>query len=140
MSDKSKNLKDQLARALADYDNLRKRSEKEKEVWIKFSAEAILVKLLTIFDILESVQKHLKDQGLAIAIIELRKIFEEEGLEEIDTKGNFDENKHEVVETIEGREKGKITEVVLTGWKFKDETDLSAGRQVVRHAKVKVIG
>jgi len=131
-------LKNQLVRALADYDNLKKRVEAEKEVWIRFSGERILTKMITLLDILESAQEHLGDQGLAIALSEFRKILDEEGLEEIRPKGgdNFDENLHEAVEVVEAKnprqsQKGKIAETALSGWKFKDGP-------VIRVAKVKV--
>jgi molecular chaperone GrpE (heat shock protein) len=51
-----KNLKDvenQLARALADYDNLRKRVEREKEELEKLAGIKFAIKILTIFDMLE---------------------------------------------------------------------------------------
>ena len=127
----------QLVRALADYDNLRKRSEMEREVWMKFSSERILTKFLPTLDMFESAQKHLKDGGLAIALTEFRKILQEEGLEEVkpEPEDIFDHRVHEVVESIEGakEKKGQIAETVLSGWRFKDGP-------VIRFAKVKVFG
>ncbi len=142
-------IKNQLARTLADYDNLRKRTEEEKTLWIKFSTQRVLTTLLPILDNFELAQKQLNDSGLAIAIGEFKKVFTEEGLEEINPKvdENFDHDNHEAVETIateDNNKNGKIAEVVLPGWKFKnddglhEEVDLPAGRQVIRHAKVKV--
>jgi molecular chaperone GrpE len=126
-------LKNQLARALADYDNLRKRTELERKVWIKFASERILISLLPVLDNLEAALKHLKDQGLAIAVGEFKKIFNEEGLEEISPKvgDKFDHELHEAVETKEGGEKGTIAEIILNGWKFQEG-------KVIRFAKVKV--
>src|SRR5258705_9048940 len=100
-------LKGQLARALADYDNLRRRTEEEKTLWIKFSSQTIITKLLSILDIIESAQVHLKDQGLAIATLEFKKVLNEEGLEEIIPKvgDEFNHELHEVIETVEGEEK-----------------------------------
>ena len=126
-------LKDQLARALADYDNLRKRVEIEKDFWLKFSAERVIIKLLPILDSLESALGHLKDRGLAIGIGEFKKVFYEEGLEEISPqKGDlFDPNVHEVLELVGNGKKGQVAETVLSGWRFKNGP-------VVRVAKVKV--
>lgn len=128
-------LKEQLARALADYDNLRKRVENERDVLIKFSSEKILIKILPVLDMFESAQEHLKDSGLALALVELRKVLNEEGIEEIKPKvdDKFDTNVHEAVEVIDGDRKGCIAEVILPGWKFKDG-------KVIRYAKVKVYG
>lgn len=125
--------KNQLARALADYDNLRKRTEIEREVLLKYSSERIIARTLPILDSLESAQKHLKDSGLAIIIADFKKLLYDEMLEEIFTKKGdiYNEELHEVIETSEGGKKGTISEVLLPGWKFIDGP-------VLRHAKVKV--
>src|SRR3989344_6535552 len=92
-------LRGQLARALADYDNLRKRTDEEKTLWIKFSSQSIITKLLTILDMLEKAKEHLKDQGLAIATLEFKKILNEEGVTEIQPKvgESFDHELHEAI-------------------------------------------
>ena len=131
--DDTEALKNQLTRALADYDNLRKRTDEEKTLWIKFSSQTIITKLLAILDMLESAQVHLKDQGLAIAILEFKKVLNDEGVEEI-APIEGDEFNHEFMEAIEvvkGKSDNKVVEVVLPGWKFTDGS-------VIRHAKVKV--
>jgi len=132
-------VKDQLARALADYDNLRKRSEAEREAVIEFASEAILIKMIGILDMLESAEKHLKDQGLKIAIGEFKKTMNEEGVVEIYPSENdvFDPELHEVSETVEGGEEGKIIECIIPGWKFKNTPTQPDGK-VIRFAKVKV--
>lgn len=127
-------LKGQLARALADYDNLRKRIEREKEDLENLASLKLILRLLPILDNLRAAQGHLKDAGLAITIGEFENLLKDEGIEEIKpNKGdNFDHNLHEVIEVIENsQEENKIEDVVLSGWKFKDGI-------VVRHAKVKV--
>jgi len=126
-------VKGMLARALADYDNLKRRSDEEKLSWAKFSSLSIVSKLLPIMDMLESAQTHLKDAGLAIALSEFKKVLTEEGLEEIKpvVGSEFDENLMEVIEVVEGTSNNAISEVLVNGWKFKDGA-------VVRHAKVKV--
>lgn len=131
--DKSEELKAQLARALADYDNLRKRTDSEKGVWVKFASERVLAKLLPTLDILENAQGHLKDQGLGMAILEFKKVLGEEGLAEINPKEGeaFNPEVHEALESVEGGKKGNVAGTVLTGWKFSDGP-------VIRVAKVKV--
>ncbi len=126
-------VKSQLARALADYDNLVKRVERDRETIEKMVSLRLILKLLTVLDGLESAQEHLKDQGLAITIGEFKKVLSEEGLTEItpEVGEEFDENIMEVIEAVEGEEKGKVAELILAGWRFEDGT-------VVRHAKVKV--
>jgi molecular chaperone GrpE len=127
-------LKGQLVRALADYDNLRKRIEREKEDLEKLASLKLILRLLPILDNLRAAQNHLKDAGLAITIGEFENLLKDEGIEEIKPNrgDSFDHNLHEVIEVIENSgEENKIEEVVLSGWKFKDGI-------VVRHAKVKV--
>lgn len=129
-------LKNQLARALADYDNLRKRSEEERLVWIKFSAQKFIQNLLPILDALELSLNHTKDQGLAIAVGQLKDLLKAEGLTEIrpETGDKFNEQFEEVVDVLPASTQGTagaIAELVLSGWKYSDGP-------VIRHAKVKV--
>lgn len=128
-----KDLKEKLARALADYDNLRKRTEKERLDMRSIASLGLVLKFLPIYDMLENAQKHLGDQGLAIVINEFVQALKDEGVEKIAVKvgDKFDEQIHEVVEVVTGQGEG-IKEVVLSGWK------LSEGI-VVRPAKVKVV-
>lgn len=131
---RSQGLKAQLARALADYDNLRKRIEREKEDLEKLASLKLVLRLLPILDNLRAAQNHLKDAGLAITIIEFESLLKDEGIEEVKAvKGDpFDHNLHEVTEVVENsQEENKIEEVVLSGWRFTDGP-------VIRHTKVKV--
>lgn len=134
-SDESEILKAQLARALADYDNLRKRTEREREELGQVVSLGLILRLLAVLDGFESAQNHLKDAGLAIAIGEFKKVLDEEGLEEIRPKtgDKFDPTIHEAVESVLGGERGKIVGLVLPGWRFGEG-------KVVRPAKVKVYG
>ena len=126
-------LKNQLARALADYQNLVKRVEKEKEQFEKFSNLRLVLKLLPVLDILRQAQVHTKDPGIAITIKEFEEALKTEGIEEVNVKAGdrFDPEAHEVVEVVPGKDNNNISEVVLSGWSFTDG-------QVIRHAKVKV--
>src|SRR3989344_7234814 len=134
-------LKNQLARALADYDNLKKRTEAEKEGWFKFSSARIVQKFLPILNMLRDAQKHIEDQGLSIVLGEFQRTIDEEGFREIEIRPgetDFDSLKMEAVETVESKDKekqGKVAEVVLTGWQSKNEED---EKFVIRPAKVKV--
>jgi molecular chaperone GrpE len=132
-------VKAMLARALADYDNLSKRVERERADLGKIASISILVNLLPVLDNLEAAQNNLKDAGLAISIGEFKKVLSEEGLTEIRPVigDGFNENEMEAIEVVDGEsdnsksDEAKISEVILTGWKFEDG-------KVVRHAKVKV--
>jgi molecular chaperone GrpE len=135
-----KELKNQLARALADYDNLKKRVERERQELSQLAGLGLIVRLLPVLDNLEQAQKHLQDAGLAISLNEFNEVLKEEGVEKVEAAPGmkFDENLHEAIEIIsasgsEGRKKGEIAEVVLPGWRYKDGP-------VIRVAKVKVYG
>jgi len=127
-------LKDQLARALADYDNLTKRIEREKyELEFKSNLRLIL-RLLPVVDSLRQALAHLKDPGLAITLTELENILKDEGVEEIKIKKGdlFDPETCEAIEVVAKTGQGnKIEEILLPGWRFVDGP-------VLRHVKVKV--
>jgi molecular chaperone GrpE len=130
---KQNEIKNQLARALADYDNLRKRADAEKEAWTRYAAMGTILKLLPVLDTMEAALKHLQDQGLYLAINDFKKVLMDEGLTEINPKLSepFDHELEEALELVPGGKKDEVAEVVLTGWKYLDGP-------VVRHAKVKV--
>jgi len=134
MAKKSDLLKEQLARSLADYDNLKRRTEAEREFADEKAKTRIINRLLPVFDMLFDVQSHMNDAGLALTIKELKDILKEEGVVEIEAKegDKFDENLHEAVEVVPNeKNKGKISKVVLTGWRLTDGP-------VIRHSKVVV--
>ncbi len=136
-------LRNQLARALADYDNLKKRVDRDKETFEKVANLRLVVKLLPVLDILRQAQIHTKDQGVAITIKEFEDALKAEGIEELKVKegDEFNPDLQEVVEVVSGKENNVISEgnnisnviseVVLSGWRFVDGP-------VIRHAKVKV--
>lgn len=128
-------LKEQLARALADYDNLRKRIEREKEEIEKLILAKLALRIIPIFDMLENAQKHAKDSGMMLITEEFQRALADEGINKIEAKigDYFDERLHEVVEIVNNKKsnEGKIAEVVLTGWMTEDEI-------VIRPTKVKV--
>ena len=129
-------LASQLARALADYDNLGKRVEKEKENFKKVANLMLVSRLLPVMDMLADAQKHLEDAGVGIIIGEFESVLKDKGIKKIETKkgDKFDENIHEAVEAVEDEDvkKGEVVEVVLTGWGY-------VNGPVIRPAKVKVV-
>ena len=129
-------LKEQLARALADYANLQKRSETERMSMYKLASISFMTKILPILDNLKQAQNHVNDSGIAIIIGQLETLAKEEGFEEIKIKIGevFSEETCEAidtVETLEEKDNNMISEVLMSGWKYSDGT-------VVRHARVKV--
>ncbi len=130
-------LKNQLARALADYDNLRKRAEEEKKNSQKVINAITIGKLIVIWDSLVNLQKHLKDQGLDLVLKSFREIIFDLGGEEIEIKAQdyFNPLYQEAIEVVDTKEKeldNKVAETVSAGWKLRNEDF------VIRPTKVKV--
>ena len=135
-SDEFDAMKNQLARAMADYANLQKRTDEERGSMFKIASISFMTKILPVLDNLKQAQNHVKDSGIAMIIGQLENLVKEEGFEEIkiEVKSDFDESVAEVTEVVETEnelDNNKIAEVVLSGWKYNDGT-------VVRHARVKV--
>jgi len=126
-------LRNQLARALADYDNLRKRVEREKEGFGRLANLRLILKLLPVLDVLKQAQIHLKDQGVAMTIGQFEDALKQEGIEEIKTKvgDEFNPELMEVIEVVPGKSDNIVSEVSLTGYRFTEGL-------IIRHAKVKV--
>lgn len=128
-------LREQLARALADYDNFRKRTEREREELKAFLTGKLVVRFLPVLDQLYEAQKHLKDGGLALTINSFEETLKSEGIERIEPKEgeDFNEELHEAIEVGKNEKlgDGQVIECVLRGWRF-------SGGNVIRHAKVKV--
>lgn len=126
-------LKNQLARAMADYDNLRRRVETDKKNFEKLANLRLVVKLLPVLDVLKKAQEHVKDNGVEATIKNFEEALKQEDIEQIQIKAGdeFNPETMEVVEVVPGKDNNNVAEVLLTGWRFKDGP-------VIRYARVKV--
>jgi len=130
LEEKIKELEGFWKRALADYQNLEKRVEGEREDFVKFANSQLILKILPAIDSLEKAEDYLNDEGLALAVRQLKDALFSAGLERIEVKGrDFNPEEMECVEVGEGEE-GKVLEEVRAGYKF--------GGRVLRVAQVKV--
>ncbi len=130
MKKQSDEWKAKYLRALADYQNLERRTHAEKEEVRKFAAEVILTRLLPVVDTLKKAKDHLKDPGLDLAIRELDAALSEQGVEKIDVTGKqFNPHEMECIEVVEGNDNEVMSEV-LPGWRFRGK--------IIRVAQVKV--
>ena len=132
-------LKEDVARARADYYNFRTRVERDKERDRKFAAEKSIDLLLPVFENLERVCAAVDDtesslyKGVSIVTKQFFEAMVSLGLEQIKTEGEYDPSLHEVVstETVEDETKeGQIVTVIRKGYKL-------AGR-VIRAAQVRI--
>ena len=130
-----------LVRLQADFENFKKRSQKEKTEMYQFASENFATKLLPVMDNLERAEAALSDaseeakgyiDGLEMVFRQLKDVLKEEGLEEIVCEGPFDPNLHHGVAVGQDDEKDdqEIIDVFQKGYKFKGK--------VIRPAMVKV--
>lgn len=99
----------QWKRALADYQNLVKRTENNQKDFIQFAIKNFLEKLLGAIDDLEMAGNHLKDQGLALALKKFHDVLKAEGLVRIDTQNKeYDIHTMEAINIIEGDADNKV--------------------------------
>ena len=137
-----KDYKDKYVRLYADFENARKRMERERGEFVKYANEELLVKFLGILDDLErSVEaakvKH-EDydaflKGIEIVMSHIHDIFKKNGVKAMEVKGKpFDPHCHEILmqEERSDCEDGIVLEEFQKGYLL--------GERVVRTAKVKV--
>lgn len=106
-------------RALADYQNLEKRTKEEKEEFAKFANRELILKLLPILDTFKKLTEHLKDEGLRLVIKQFCDVLEKEGLERIEVLGKeFNPEEMECVDVTEGEE-NKVVRETRAGYRLK---------------------
>jgi len=132
---------DKMLRMQADYDNRRKRQDREKSDFIKFANEGLIADLLNVMDDFERAIDSAKNsndskvllQGIEMVRNHLESIMEDNGLKVIDPSGQlFDPEKHEAVAHIEddGHPENIVLEVMRKGYELNGK--------VLRPAVVKV--
>ncbi|MGH7245430.1 MAG: nucleotide exchange factor GrpE [Candidatus Levyibacteriota bacterium] len=123
-------LEDNYKRAIADYQNLQRRTIEEKREWAKLSNKDLLLKLLPILDTLLLAEKHTKDQGITLSVQQFLQVLGQEGVTRIKTIGEeFNPHTMEAVSTTTG-EKGKVVEEARAGFLYYD-TVLRAAQVLV---------
>jgi molecular chaperone GrpE len=127
-------LEDEKLREAAEFENLKKRYEKEKLSAIAYSNESFARDLLGVVDSLASaselevdtqnLQESLEKikEGISLTVEQLNKILSKNGIEEIIVSDEFDPNLHEAIMQVdsEDKEKGKIVQAFQKGYKYKD--------------------
>lgn len=135
---KIEELTNQLARAMADLQNFKRRSEEEKASFVKFANAKMLKTILPILDNLDRSVTHLPEElkenewtkGMLQIHDDLIKTFEKLGIKKIKTVGEkLDPNLHEAILAGPG-EKDVIVEEFEPGYTLQDD--------VIKVAKVKV--
>ncbi len=126
---------DMARRLQADFDNYRKRTERDNAEFKKYACSSIVTDLLTVVDDLDRALGYVKEEndfviGIKGVRANLMKVLEANGLKEIPAEGDFDPNYHEALCTVEGDEDDKVAEVFQKGY--------TLNGKVIRYSKVKV--
>ena len=138
LEDELAKTKDQLLRTAAEYDNFRRRSQKEKEALYTDSKADVLTKLLPVIDNFERASAAQGDldsykKGVEMIVTQLLETMKTLGCESFGEAGEeFDPNFHNGVMRVEDENFGEnvVAEVFIKGYKI--------GERVIRPASVKV--
>lgn len=146
LKEKVAELEDRYLRATAEFENMRKRVEKEKESAVAYANELFATDMLSIIDALDaaSLLKESEDikpeelfekvkEGIDLTVEQFKKSFEKHGIELVCTEGDFDPNFHNAVMQVESEDKesGQILQVFQKGYKIKN--------RVLRPAMVSIV-
>ena len=142
LEERVEELEDARVRQLAEFENFRKRSEKEKGQMFEVGAKSVVEKILPVIDNfergLDAVPEEEKDtpfvEGIAMVYKQMLTALEEIGVKPIEAVGQeFDPNFYNAVMTVEDDEldSGMVAEELQKGYLYQDS--------VVRHSMVKVV-
>ena len=120
---------DMARRLQADFDNYRKRTERDNAEFKKYACSSIITDLLAVVDDLDRALGYVEEENTFVTGIRgvrtnLMKVLE------IPADGDFDPNYHEALCTVEGEEDDKVAEVFQKGY--------TLNGKVIRYSKVKV--
>jgi len=130
---------DRYLRALADFDNYRKRVDRESKRTALAGKREMILALLNVLDDFERAYAHVEEspasvlEGLGVIHRRLRDLIESQGVTSFESVGEpFDPAQHEAVGTVEGggQEEGTVVEEVNRGYRW--------GEELLRPARVRV--
>lgn len=135
-----KEWKDKYTLLMADFDNFRKRSNKERIETIQTAGREVIISMLEVLDDAERAEKQMAQstdmealkEGTQLVFNKLRSKLQQKGLKAFESKGEpFDVEKHEA-----------LTEIVVPGMEGKVVDEMEKGYllndKLIRHAKVVV--
>jgi len=120
---------DLFLRSQAEMENIKKRSAKEKEEWIKYSTETLIKEILPVMDNLEKAVSHSQNnttlesikEGVQLTLKGLKDTLTKAGLEEVPAEGEpFDPNFHHAVSEMgdESKDPGIILQELQKGYRL----------------------
>ena len=140
LRNENEELIDTLQRLQADFENYRKRAQRDQDALVARAGERIVKGLLPILDDLEraieAAEEHEEaklEEGVRLVHRQLEQLLEREGLAPVETDGKFDPHVHEALLTQPSEsEEGSVVEVLQKGYRL--------GDRVLRPARVVVAG
>ncbi len=134
-------LQDKLLRLQAEFENVRKRLEKERQEFIRYASEDTIKGLIGIIDDFEralSASKNTQDfnilyKGIEMILRQLEEFLSKKGLTRIKTVGEaFDPSRHEALEVVsdDTKPENTVVEEILKGY--------SLNEKILRAAVVKI--
>jgi len=135
---------DKYVRAHAEFENAKRRIEKDKNDFLKYANESFVIDLLPIVDSLEISEKHIKEakdfkavqEGVDMIHLQIQKFLKDIGLERIKCVGEkFDPNLHEAVGTadIKDKKEGLVVEELKPGYTFNGRLLRPASVKIIKH-------
>ena len=135
-------VEDKYLRLVAEFENYRKRQQREQQKFLQFASASLIEALLPVLDDMERAvdstaseqvsQERLKE-GLSLVLQKFRRTLQEQGVEEIQVTvgGDFDPELHEAVTQAAAPSpelRGKILSVIEKGYRLRD--------RILRYTKV----
>ncbi|MFT7878794.1 MAG: nucleotide exchange factor GrpE [Sulfurimonas sp.] len=127
--------KDKYLRAHADFENSKKRLEKDKNNAVSFANESFAKDILSVLDSFENALAAMKSneesdseaysnmvEGVNLTYDQLKKILEKNSIKEIKCEGEFDPEVHQAIMQVESdeHESGQIVQVMQKGYTIKE--------------------
>ncbi len=148
MQEERNSLYDKYVRAHAEFENAKKRLEKEKIDFLRYANERLVAEFLPILDNLEIAEKHIKNakdlkavqEGVDMIQVQIQSFLKDIGLERMKTAGEkFDPHIHEAVEMEEANDKddGLIVAELKPGYTFNGKLLRPASVKIVKHKEEK---
>lgn len=129
--EKFKVLEQEYLRVHADFENSKKRLEREKHQVLEYCYESIAKDLLPVIDALEKALESAENtaetaikEGIRLTLENLVKVLGKHGIEVIAQEGDFDPLFHDAVMQIPSSEveEGKIVQTLQKGYRYKERT------------------
>ncbi len=128
--------KDKYLRAHADFENAKKRLEKDKMNAVSYANESFAKDILAVLDSFDNALSSIESaegenasevlekmkEGVTLTYTQLKKILEKNQIKEIDCKGEFDPEVHQAIMQVESdeHESGDVVQVMQKGYTIKD--------------------